>query len=604
MPDVTFCIPIGLAHQAVAQRALDSVAAQTVKCAGAAIVDTERAGPGVLRNRMLRDVQTDFTVFLDADDWVEPTFAEETLAAYREIGGNRYIFTDWYDNRGAVVQTPCLNGPDGYPLSVPEQKPYCNGTWHVLTTLIPTAWAREVGGFDETLPGMEDSDLFLKLCATGHCGHRLARPLFHYAANGGRALAFLQHPEHERIKIAVGQRYGGRMCCGDDTSGPVVPVGTKLEGDVLALALWRGNRYEVGRVTRRVYPRISFPRTAWLDPRDVAQSPTLWKLIEQPVPVSKPAPGLNLAQMAQLGLATVKRVATPDYASPANEPPPPPVQTKPDVSRVLRLANRKPATDDPIFIFPAKDYPSYSDIKRLVALSGFEARTLKQIDAFSRQPLIIVSPEPLPDLTGVKARVIAWQLEYAGDYTHNYDGFAGEVWASDKAWADARGARYVLMGSHEGLASGLWARVSDNDPMPDYDVTMLGYMTPRRQAVKAQLPDLRWPEDYPGYDTNARRAILDSTRLMLHVHQHENAPFLAPQRIALAAAYHMPVVSETTPGLGDLEAVVDTASYEDLPKVVSARLKNKTLGNEGELLYHFLCVEHPFRTCVLEGLKS
>lgn len=599
MTDLTFIIPIGLAHQNLAQRALDSVAAQTVKCDVAALVDTERVGPGVLRNRMLRDVQTDFVAFLDADDWIEPTFAAETLAAYQQIGGNRYIFTDWYDNRGEVVQTPCLNGANGYPVSVPDRKPYCGGTWHVLTTLIPTAWARDVGGFDEGLPGFEDSDFFLKLCASGRCGHHLGRALFHYAPNGGRALAFLQHPDHEAIKIAVMQRYGGRMGCCGDNSGPAVPVGAKQDGDVLAMALWRGNRGEVGRVTRRVYPRISFPRTAWVDPRDVAQSPMLWKLVEQPQPAPQPpviASG-GLQMIAQAGLAGVKRVAVPDYAPPKDEPPPPPVQARPDVSRIMRLGQK---LDEPVFIFPEKDYPSYGDIKRLVQFAGFDSAT--RIDAFSRRPLIIVSPEALPDLDGIKARVIAWQLEYAGDYTHNYDGFAGEVWASDKAWAEAHGAKYVLMGSHRDLASfGPEAPVSS---VHRWDVTMLAYMTPRRQAIKAQLSDLSWPEDYPGHDTAVRFAVLSSTRLMLHVHQHDNAPFVAPQRIALAAAYHLPVISETTPGLGDLAKVVDTAAYEVLPDVVRARLQNTTLGNEGDLLYHFLCVSRTFRTCVMEALQS
>lgn len=586
MADVTFIIPIGPAHQHLAQRALDSVAAQTVTCAVAALVDTDGVGPGALRNRMLKDVQTPFTVFLDADDWVEPAFAAETLAEYQRIGGNQYIFTDWYDNRGVVVQTPCLNGPDGYPLSVPDRKPYCGGTWHVLTTLIPTAWAQAVGGFDETLPGFEDSDFFLKLCATARCGHHLARPLFHYAPNGGRALAFLQHPEHEQIKVSVVQRYGGPMGCCGDNGGPPKPIGERQEGDVLAMAQWRGNRSEVGRITRRVYPRISFPRTAWVDPRDIAQSPMLWKTVEPP-----PAAGNGGLQMiAQAGLATaVRRAPVLDQST---DPAPPPPTVKPDVNRLVRLGQK---AGEPIFVFPEKDYPSYSDIKRLVQLAGFDSVT--KIDAFSRRPLIVVSPEGLPDLSGLKARVIAWQLEYAGDYTHNYDGFTGEIWASDAAWAEAHGARYVLMGSHPDLA------LPKQEVLPACDVTMLAYMTPRRDAIKNKLSSLRWSINYPGHETQARADLLWATRLMLHVHQHDNAPFLAPQRIALAAAYHMPVVSETTPGLGDLEKVVDTADYDNLPKVVRARLKNKTLNNEGEVLYHFLCVERPFRDVVMEALQ-
>jgi hypothetical protein len=133
---------------------------------------------------------------------------------------------------------------------------------------------------------------------------------------------------------------------------------------------------------------------------------------------------------------------------------------------------------------------------------------------------------------------------------------------------------------------------------------MLAYMTPRRQAIKDKLVTLDWTPDYPGHGTDQRDATLRSTRLMLHVHQHDNAPFVAPQRLALAAAYHLPVISETTPGLGDLAQVVDTADYASLPEIVRARLNNTTLSNEGDLLYHFLCVERPFKASVLEALKS
>lgn len=603
MADLTFIIPIGPNHQHLVQRALDSVQAQTVPCNVAALVDTERLGPGVLRNRMLKEAQTEFVAFLDADDWIEPTFAADTIAEYRRIGGNRYVFTDWIDEYGRVVETPCLNGPDGYPISVPDRKPYCGGTWHVLTALIPTDWARAVGGFDESLPGSEDTDFFLKLCTTFRCGHRLARPLFHYAANGGRALAFVQHPDHDKVMREFLTRYGGHMgCCGEQRVA--LPIGQKQDGDVLAMALWHGNRTEYGRATGRTYPRLSMPKTAWVDPRDVAATPHLWRLIEEPTPVPAPAPvdepqGGNLQTIAQTGMATVVRTKPNPYVAPINEPPAPPVEAKPDVNRVIRLANQRGGnTDEPIFIFPEKDYPSYADIKRLVSLAGFEARTMKGFDAFSRRPLIVVSPEPPGDLNGLRARVICWQLEYAGDYTGNYKGFTGEVWASDKAWAEAHGAKYVLMGSHTDLA------LPKQEVLPECDVTMLAYMTPRREAVKNKLGNLRWSINYPGHETQARADLLWATRLMLHVHQHDNAQFVAPQRLALAAAYHMPVVSETTPGLGDLVDYVEQADYDGIPALVTKVLKRKTLAASGEKLHQFLCVERTFRACVLEALKS
>lgn len=377
-------------------------------------------------------------------------------------------------------------------------------------------------------------------------------------------------------------------CCGD--KGPVVPAGQKKDGDVQAMALWHGNRTEYGRITGRVYPRISFPKTTWVDPQDVAQSPALWKRLDS-TPVNQTEGLTQLSQVAAMAMAAIP----PKAPAPIAEPPAPEVAARPDVKRVINLAKQ---TGDPVFVFSEKPYPSYSDIRRLVELSGYKAVTTKQIDAFSRAPLIVVTPDAIPDLNGLRARVICWQLEYAGDYTHNYDNFNGEVWASDKAWADEHGARYVLMGSHPDLAP--YPVV----PVPtDYDVTMLGYMTPRRQNIKDKLSGLRWPVDYPGHDAISRDDILRKTNIMLHVHQHEGAPYVAPQRIALAAAYSMITMSEACPGAGDLEKYVAQLDYKDIPGAVRITLDSGDAGYSTEL-HDYLCIERPFKSCVEEALKS
>lgn len=378
-------------------------------------------------------------------------------------------------------------------------------------------------------------------------------------------------------------------CCGGDDK-PVPPVGAQQPGDVLAMALWHGNRSEYGRYTGRHYPRISMPRTAWVDPRDVEKSPELWQRIEHlkpAAPVEVEAP-LTLREMADASMMLVKQ---------AQVPPSPALKTEvhPNVTRVIQLARRVDnGSLEPIFVYPEVHYPSYTDFQRLVSLSGFDAIPINKLDIFSRRPYIIVSPEPIPNTEGWPARIICWQLEYAGDYTHNYDGFKGEMWASDKAWAEAHGAKYVLMGSHAGLVGDVL-----RSKKMDYDVTMLGYMTPRRQAIKDKLSDLRWPVDYPGHgSTQARADVLFRTRLMLNIHQHDNAPYLAPQRIAVAAAYGMPVLSETTPGAGDLADYLAFSDYADIAGKV------RTHEASGDKLHQFLCVERPFRDCVMEALRQ
>jgi hypothetical protein len=293
-------------------------------------------------------------------------------------------------------------------------------------------------------------------------------------------------------------------------------------------------------------------------------------------------------------MTTVKRQVAPVVSQTAEASVMPPVQ--PNIARVVRLAQRV-ASSDPIFVLPAKDYPSYSAVKRLIELSGYKTIPITKLDVFGRQPYIILTPDQLPNLDGVRARVIAWQLEYAGDYTHNYDGFKGEVWASDKAWADAHGAKYVLLGSHPDLVQGKRAKRAK------FDVTMLAYMTPRRQVIKDKLADLRWPEDYPGHDTERRDEVLRQSRLMLHVHQHENAPYIAPQRIALAASARMMVLCESVFDPGALNCI-KYADDKDIPAVARDWLnEGAALRATAEDIHQRLCIDNPFRRCIEEALK-
>ncbi len=269
MPDLTVLTPCAPSHLQVLDRCVASVEAQTARAVHLIKIDKDGRGPGALRNELLQQVQTTYVTFLDADDWLESSFAERLLGAARPT---QYLYSDWYQDHQTVTAPDCA---------------WVKRTYHLVTALVPTAWALEVGGFDEHLPGMEDTDFYVKLVTSGHCGRRYPVPLVHYAAHGGRADAIHATGEYERLQEEMNRRYGGLKvgCCGDSTTPPNLPIGERQPGDVLAQAQWGGNRKEYGRATGRRYPRISYPHTCWVDPRDVAQSPHLWReVIEETAP--------------------------------------------------------------------------------------------------------------------------------------------------------------------------------------------------------------------------------------------------------------------------------------------------------------------------------
>lgn len=273
---LTFVIPTAPYHEAMVEHAIASCLAQTVICRVTVVYDHERKGAGWARNRGLEQITTPFVSFLDADDWIEPDFAEKCLRAY---DGRHYIYTDWM--AAGYVEAP--------------PRPWSgDGSSHIVTTLLPTAFVRQIGGFDEALPGGEDTDFYWKLTRAGLCGRRVPEALFHYGKGGRRAYTFVHSTEYENVMQAVVDRYKGMSmpqdcgsCGGGSSSNPMpnVPTNEQQVGDVLAETLWQGTRPERGKMTGRIY-RGGWNARLWVHPTDIDAAPHLFaRVIELPPPV-------------------------------------------------------------------------------------------------------------------------------------------------------------------------------------------------------------------------------------------------------------------------------------------------------------------------------
>lgn len=320
--DVTIAIPYGSYHEAVVHRAIASAESQTWPCKVLTYADSAGQGAGYARNRLLAQVETPFVVFLDADDWIEPEFVERCAQEFERRGCTRYIYTDWLEETTAKQAPDC---------------PWTGGTWHCITTLLPVEWARSVGGFDETLPGAEDSAFYLSLCYDGMCGGRLAEPLFHYGKEGQRGRAFIRRADHHAIKDRISAKFEGKAmaCCGGDGDG-ATPMNEKQPDDVLAQALWLGNRTERGRVSGRMYPRTGNGKTVWIDARDAEAAPHLWRIVER-APIAPPRiPAANGVQSLAEALAAMARPAPEVPHGARTDDAQPTARHAPDYTRVLR----------------------------------------------------------------------------------------------------------------------------------------------------------------------------------------------------------------------------------------------------------------------------
>lgn len=265
MTDVTVVIPYTPAHVVEVANAIASVERQTYDAAILTLEDTDYRGAGWARNRLITRVQTEHVVFLDADDWLEPE-AVEMLR--RAIAPGHYVFPDWY-----------INGKHQH---APDQ-PWCqDGTWHCVTALCHMDDVTRVGGFDEKLDALEDTDFWLKMNIDGICGIHVSLPLFHYSGNGRRSRTAKNSGRDKIIKQQLIKRYGGIPvgCCGQNAVVDTTPQGTKQQGDVLGMARWAGNHVKRGLATGRRYPRMSKPKVCWISPFDIKKDPRSWRLVQ------------------------------------------------------------------------------------------------------------------------------------------------------------------------------------------------------------------------------------------------------------------------------------------------------------------------------------
>lgn len=153
-----------------------------------------------------------------------------------------------------------------------------------MTTLLPTYLWRKVGGFDETIP-MEDTDFYVRLARLGVCGVRCPLALVTYKHQlGRRARAGEADPRRDGLLRRFEQEMrSAPMCKCRENVARTTQASSLQDGDVVVEALY-ASRTEIGKVTRRFYPRAGFGERLWVDRRDaeVGIAQGVWRLAHDP----------------------------------------------------------------------------------------------------------------------------------------------------------------------------------------------------------------------------------------------------------------------------------------------------------------------------------
>lgn len=245
-------------------------------------------------------------------------------------------------------------------------------------------------------------------------------------------------------------------------------------------------------------------------------------------------------------------------------------------------------------------YVSYDDFYRLVELSSYPIIPLSQLDPNDASKCYIVTPlndEWGHGWPGARARIIHYELEWRTDWRADVNTPSGiaETWTMDAAYAARIGAKYVPIGSHPGLM--LPMTVGDAQP---YDGCFLAYMVPRRQQIAHELQQLglSLAPHSPGNGFN-RHQVLRQSRAMLHIHQHEHIRGVACLRWAIAAAYRLPIISESVDDYGIFNhSNMLTGDFGSYARNAYAWLKEsdpRVLAHFGQALHQLLCVDKTFK---------
>lgn len=263
-----------------------------------------------------------------------------------------------------------------------------------------------------------------------------------------------------------------------------------------------------------------------------------------------------------------------------------------------------------VFALPRHEYASYADLYQLIYLSEFESVFIDEIDPDSDNTYVItILNGEVTGWQGAKAKIVVYDLEWRTEPNPPIPGVA-EFWTADKWHAELCHCKYVPMGSHSSLRhidernavyeTDHWANGGDV-----YDAAYIGFIigVQRRERMRQQLIERGVRLSPHGAWGGDRYHVLSTSRTYLHVHQLDYAPGIPALRMVVAAAYSLPVLTETVADVGIFGDCILQADYPYYADCVTAWIHaNGQLAEMGARLHDRLCSERTFRKCIEDAL--
>lgn len=131
----------------------------------------DNGGPGSARNYGIQKSSGDYILPLDADDKILPTYIQKCVEI---LNKNEKISPVYCDTIHMGQQNFTEKRPDW------SVKQILNGPFIVNCSMFHRKAYDVCGGYDETMIGWEDYELWVHMMKNGYSGFRIAEPLFIY----------------------------------------------------------------------------------------------------------------------------------------------------------------------------------------------------------------------------------------------------------------------------------------------------------------------------------------------------------------------------------------------------------------------------------------
>jgi hypothetical protein len=272
-----------------------------------------------------------------------------------------------------------------------------------------------------------------------------------------------------------------------------------------------------------------------------------------------------------------------------------------------------------VFAKTRYQYDSYTDLWDLVSLSGFPICYVDEMHLGDSRIIYITAPmngeiRSWNDTTraGKRAKVYLWNLERPsgsgdiGEYIVSNrqlieQGYIDKVLVSDRQLAKDTGFHYVPLGSHLDLG------IPGVFRYKRYDIVHLMCYSNRRGSPWFKDPGvLREQVDgltiAPNGWGDIKRNSLQYSRLMLNVHQ-DSYKYIEPLRFSLAAAYALPIVTETCHDFYPYAEGVFMADKDTIVETIKTVLRSyPAIHHAGWLMRDKFCRNKTFRSCLEEAI--